>query len=387
MLKNIFIASLVIISIGATFFAQQATPPKMERKKPPVEQDRDQKKDQKPDQKPQKTEDGETINLGADLVSLNLTVTDPRGKRITNLKAADITVFDEDTKQKLEFFNTTEEPFHVVLMIDVSGSTQQQVNLIKQAGRKFLEQLRPGDEIAIVSFAESPTLECDFTSDRNKLERAIGKLTVPPPNQAGTSFYDSIRILVQQILSTVEGRKAFVSVTDGVDSTSKASFDEVESFAAKAGATGYFIQVDTEEYTLGKVMKNHIEDGAVRFTSQQLQKYVSATPETADPARFENSDKLSSLERREVNTKLYEIAREELKDLSEKTGGHVYPVDKLEDAPDALKQIADEIRLEYSVGFYPKAEMRDGKWHNLRVEVKIPGATVHTRPGYTAPRD
>jgi len=384
-MTRILIASFVIAFVGVAIFAQDAHPPKLERKTPPAEQQKEQKKEQKPEQKPQKNDEGD-ITLGTDLVSLNLTVTDQRGKRITNLKQSDIIVFDENTKQQLAFFNTTEEPFHVVLMIDISGSTQQQVDVIKQAGRNFLDQLRPGDEIAIVSFAESPTLECDFTSDRHKLERAISKLTVPPPNHAGTSFYDAIRIMVQQVLSTVEGRKAFVSITDGVDSTSKATFKEINSFTAKADATGYFIQVDTEEYTLGKVMKNPVEDGAVRFTPQQLHKYVAASSDTADPARFESSDKLSSLEKREVNGKLYEIAREELKDLAEKSGGRVYPVDKLEDTPDALKQIADEIRLQYSVGFYPKTEMRDGKYHNLRVEVKIPGATVHTRPGYTAPK-
>ena len=381
MTKRFSFALIVLITLALCAFtlAQQSSPPKLERKKPPEDPP-------KPGQKPQQKEDGETINLGSDLVILNIAATDAKGRRLTNLKQSDITVFDEDSKAQLAFFSTTEEPFHVVLMINISGSTTQQISTIRRDARTFLDQLRPGDEIAVVSFAESPTLECDFTSDRNKLERAINRLSVPPPNQAGTSFYDALRIMVEQVMTSTNGRKAFVALTDGVDSTSAASFEDVLPIAQKADATGYIIQVDTEEYTLARVMKSHIEDG-VRFTQQQLRRYTAASPDTADSSRFDNSDKLSPLERREVNTKLYEIARDELKELADESGGHIYPIDRLESAPDAFKQIADEIRLQYSVGFYPKPEKRDGRYHELRVEIKIPGVKINTRPGYKAPKD
>src|SRR5581483_114363 len=267
MIKRILPLFVLLIGLSAFafIFGQDAHPPKLQRRKPPEDEQNQQKSDQKKDQKPQPKEDQDAITLGTDLVTFNLNITDARGHRLTNLKQSDVEVFEDDTKQQISFFNTSEEPFHVVLLIDVSGSTQQQIGQIQRAAKMFLNELKPDDQVAIVSFAESPTLECDFTHDRAKLERSISRLTVPPPKQGGTSFYDSMRIMVEQVMNSVEGRKAFVALTDGVDSTSTGSFDDALDYATRGDGAGYFIQVDTEEYALGMVMKNEVEDGAARI--------------------------------------------------------------------------------------------------------------------------
>jgi Ca-activated chloride channel homolog len=96
---------------------------------------------------------------------------------------------------------------------------------------------------------------------------------------------------------------------------------------------------------------------------------------------------LSRLERMQINRRLYESARRELRVMADKTGGRVYPVKDLQQLEPAYSQIAAELRTYYSMSYYPTNEKHNGKWRALRVKVNHPGFVAKTRPGYRAPLD
>jgi VWFA-related protein len=96
---------------------------------------------------------------------------------------------------------------------------------------------------------------------------------------------------------------------------------------------------------------------------------------------------LSRLERMQINRRLYESARRELREMADKTGGRVYPVKDLRQLEPAYSQIAAELRTYYSMSYYPTNEKHNGKWRTLRVKVNRPGFVAKTRPGYRAPLD
>lgn len=331
-----------------------------------------------------KEEKQDVIRVDTDLVSLDVVVNDQRGKRATSkLSAADFVVYEDGVRQKISNFSTTEVPFNLVLLIDTSGSTREELSLIQQAARRFLEELRPNDRVAVVQFNQDVELIKDLTKDRSKLEKALVQLT----GGSGTSFYDALQLTVSEVFRKVEGRKAVVALTDGVDSYGFKTYDQVLPEIEQAGAAFYFLQLDTEEFTEERMMRDCREFQHFRFSRKQLKKYFDEFIGTGDLSQYQDHCKLERMEKRQINRRLYEAADKELKELAKKTGGRVYSVKSLLELSPAYSQIAEEVRTQYSLAYYPSNEKHDGKWRQLRVEIKKPGLTVQAKPGYRAPLD
>jgi VWFA-related protein len=336
---------------------------------------------QRPDKKEDQTA---TIRVDTDLVSIEVTVTDQTGRPSTALlRAEDFAVYEDGVRQKITNFATTDVPFNLVLLIDTSGSTRDEVALMRRAARRFLNELRPRDRVAVIQFNETVELLEDLTSDRAKIEKAINLLQ---PG-AGTSFYDALGLTMDEVLKKIEGRRAVVALTDGVDSYGHYTFDQVLPEIEQAGVSLYFLELDTEAFTEAGMMRDCWDDRHFKFSRKQLKKYREGYAEDAEPGQYDNHCQLSPLERRQVNQRLYESARRELRELAEKTGGRVYPVKQLQQLEPVYAQIARELRTQYSLGYYSTNEKRDGQWRALRIEVKRPGLVAHTKPGYRAPKD
>jgi len=338
-------------------------------------------------QKKDETQDQDVIKLEASLVTFNVSVVDSAGRPVFNLKETDFTVAEDGVEQKIAFFSTVEEPFSLVLLIDISGSTADQIDLMRTAARNFISQMRPGDRIALIAFGREAELIEDFTSDRKKLDEAISRIEPAPRSQASTAFYDALQLMTEELLNKIKGRKAFIALTDGVDSSSHYSYETVGPTIEKSGAVAYFIEVDTEDFSLAGVIKPRADPSRIEFSPQQLKKYADVYIGGEEAARYRDHFNLSPLERREVNKGIYQLAREELREMAERTGGRVYPVKQLQQIGGAYKEIADELRMQYSIGYYPSNTARDGKWREIKIDVKRSGATAHTRPGYYAPKD
>ena len=122
-----------------------------------------------------------------------------------------------------------------------------------------------------------------------------------------------------------------------------------------------------------------------RSSKKQLKKYREEYARGATEIDFGEHCRLSVLERMQINRRLYESARKELREMATATGGRVFPVKDLKQLEPAYAQIAGELRTLYSLAYYPVNERHDGKWRHLKVEVRRPGFVAHTRPGYRAP--
>lgn len=338
--------------------------------------------EKKPDQK--KEDDAATIRVDTDLVTLDVAVADREGNRPTSgFQAEDFVVYENGVRQKISNFEATEVPFSLVLLIDTSGSTRGDVELMRRAVRGFLRELRPQDRVALIQFNKEVELLKDVTTDRQAVERALDLLDAG----SGTAFYDSMQLSLEEVLGKIEGRKAVVALTDGVDSYGYRTYEQILPLLEKGRVSTYFLELDTESFTEAGMVRSCAEESHFEFSRKQLRKYVKEYGGKISESYFEKHCELSRMERIQINQRLYESARRELREMADKTGGRVYPVKELQQLDKAYSQIAAQIRTQYSLAYYPSNEKHDGKWRSVRVELKRPGFIARTRAGYRAPND
>lgn len=331
-----------------------------------------------------KEESQEVLRMDTDLVSVDVSVKNKSGTReIVGLKADDFIVYEDGVRQKIENFSTMDVPFNVVLVIDTSGSTREEIDLMRRAAKKFLRELRPKDRVALVEFNSKINLLEDLTDNRELITKALDKLK---PG-GGTTFYDTIQLSVEEVLKNVTGRKAIIALTDGVDSVGYGTYSELLPMVERAKTSLYFLEVDTEAKTEAGMMLDCTDNNRFQFSKKQLRKYEQEYAAGADDSQFADHCQLSRIERMQINRRLYESARKELREMANKTGGRVYPVKELQQLESTYAEIARELRTQYSLGYYSTNDKHDGKWRDLKVQIKRPGLEVTAKPGYRAPKD
>lgn len=334
-----------------------------------------------PPQNP-KEDQTSTIRIDTDLVSVDVLVTDRQGALYGGqLGPDDFVVYEDGKRQKITNFSAAEVPFNLVLLMDTSGSTRDELTMMQQAARRFLDELRPHDRVAIVQFNQEVELIKDLTADRQRLERGLEQLR----GGSGTSFYDAVQLCVDEVLRKTEGRSAIVALTDGVDSFGSGTYDKLLPRLERNGASLYFLQLDTAEYTEKRMLLDCNDPQHFRFSRKQLRKYFDQYVKNGSLVHYTDHCKLERMEKLQINRRLYEAANDELREMAAKTGGRVYPVKTLQELDPTYKQIAAELRTQFSLAYYPSNEKHDGKWRKLRVEINKPGLTVRARPGYRAP--
>lgn len=331
------------------------------------------------------------VRLKSDLVTLNAAVTDRNGRAIRSLKREDFVVYEDGVRQRISHFAATEESFTVMLVLDLSGSTQDDLALIKRAARSFLTELRSDDRVGVIVFDSKVQVLTEAGGNRG-VESVIDGIarTASPDGQrftsnTGTSFYDALRVASEQLgLNQNDRRKAIVCMSDGVDSTSRMLFKDAATLVEKTEASVYFLELNTEETTLDGLLKQRTDPGYIQFSQSQVDRfYDQYDPQSME--RFRPREIMPPLARREVNTGLYEIARREMRSLSERAGGRVYAVSALTDLRAVYKQVATDLRAQYLISYYPADQSHDGNWRSIKVETRAEGATVRSRSGYWAP--
>lgn len=345
----------------------------------------------------EEVDEGDIVRVDTQLVSVPAVVTDRNGRPLPGLKLENFTVLEDGKAQTLTNFATTETPFEIALLLDTSGSTREDLGLIRDAANAFIAALRPGDRVAIVAFKNrqdegvpmaTVDLRAGLTDNRGNLRVAIESLGT----SNGTPFYDSLSEISKQIFrepprQEVRGRRAVVALTDGVDSSSSIGFEEARATLARSGIASYFIQLSTEDYVEDRLLKDCEDDGRLTLSSKQLERFRRLFVPSAQKEDYEDFCRLGQFERMDISRRLYNLARSEMNELARGTGGRNFSAATLRDARAAFAQVANEIGTQYSLGYYPSNKTRDGQFRKISVEIRgVKDAQVRAREGYYAPK-
>lgn len=309
-----------------------------------------------PDNELPATVDGEdVIKLESALVTIPVSVYDRNGLYISGLRQQDFKIFEDGAEQEIAYLATTDKPFTVVLLLDTSPSTEYKIEEIQQAAIAFVGQLKPEDSVMVIEFDGNVHVLTEATSDRQKIYKAIGKADFG----GGTSLYDAVQFSLRKRLSRIEGRKAIVLFTDGVDTTSsRASYDETIYEAEESDAMIFPIYYNTFFET-----RRRTGGGTAIGLPFPLPGGVSNQPGTS------STD--------------YALGRQYLQELSAVTGGRVF---RPEATPGGLTRafegIAEELRRQYNIGYYPRDVGRAGQRKQIRVRVDRPNLIVRARDSY-----
>ena len=337
--------------------------------------------------------ENDVVRVDTQLITVPVVVRDQGGRPVTGLTASAFQLYEDDLPQRVATFATADAPFEVALLLDTSGSTRAGIALIRSAAYAFIESLRLGDRVAVLSFnaaedgrAKLATVgvQSYLTDDREALRRAVQNIGV----SNGTPYYDALELVVKDIFRDppqpeLRGRRALVALTDGVDSSSVSDFALVREHALQAGLLAYFVQVDTEDYVEDRLLADCRDDRALRLSRVQLERYRRTFVPHADRADYADFCSLGQFERMAISRSLYQLARQEMDQLAHDTGGKTFQATDLYAARSAFAEVAAEIGRQYSIGYYSTNKSGDRSFRQIRVDVRgIAGAQVSAREGY-----
>jgi Ca-activated chloride channel family protein len=278
-----------------------------------------------------------SFRTGIDLVSLNVTVADQTGRFVTDLEPAAFQVFEDGVKQEVTFFNRSNLPIALSLLLDTSASMEDKLQTAQEAAVGFCRKLRPSDLAQVIDFDSRVSIAQTFTSNVADLETAIRKTSPGGSTSLHNAIYIALKELkkVQARSSEDIRRQAIVVLSDGEDTSSLVSFDEVLELAKRS---------ETAIYSIG---------------------LRSRGPERVRGS-FNESDFV-------------------LRQLAQETGGKAFFARASSELSGIYEQISDELSSQYMVGYTSKNPKRDGAWRRIVVRVAGSGANARTKQGYYGP--
>ena len=298
-------------------------------------------------------DDDSTIRVETDLVVVNVRVSERNGQSAPQIGQNEFRIFENDAPQQIALFSSTEQPFTVALVLDVSYSSAFKLSDIQTAAKEFIRQLRPNDRVIIVVFDEKPRVLCEATDNRTALRYAVEATQTG----SGSSFYDSLDLVLRDKFNSIAGRKAVVVLTDGVDTTSRNNAKDVLTVAAASGAIVFPIEYDT----FADVRKNRQQNTKI-YHDDRNRRVVVAAPEEKGERKTD-----------------YKQADQFLRQIADRTDGRIYRVSSSTNLTAAFAGIADELRKIYTLGYYANDEKQLGATHRIKVRVYRPNLIVRTR--------
>lgn len=269
------------------------------------------------------------VRLNRDIVTVHITVSDPYGRFVTGLEKSHFEIYDDKLKQEIEFFSDDDAPVTLGIVYDVSGSMTSKLQRSLHALRRFVETSHNEDEFFLVGFNQRAQLVRDFTTSG---ESVINSLSLVTPD-GKTALYDAAYLGVEKARQGRHTKRALLVISDGQDNSSRYTFNELRTLVKEA---------DVQLYAIGVL---DVNDGTLGLAGQAI-----------------------------------------LEELSRVTGGRAFFPQSEEELIDVCTQIALELRHQYSVGYYPTTNVRDGRWHKIKVKVDppagLPRLSVRAKEGY-----
>ncbi|MBA3271802.1 MAG: VWA domain-containing protein [Acidobacteria bacterium] len=282
------------------------------------------------------SEQPEPFRATVDIVSLNVTVVDNQNRYITDVNEQEFSVFEDGARQDLTFFSKTSLPIALSLLIDTSASMENRIAIAQEAAVGFARKLRSQDFAQVVGFDSRVEILQGFTSNIADLERAI-RSTDPG---GSTSLHNALYISLKELAKVKAKnagevrRQAIVVLSDGEDTSSLVSYEEVLELAKRSETAIYTIALQPKDAPL---------------------------------------------------TKGFREAEFVLRQFAQETGGRSFFPARLEDLKDVYGQISDELSSQYTMGYASSNGRRDGNWRRILVQVARPSILARTKRGYYAP--
>jgi len=276
-----------------------------------------------------------SFRAGVDLVSLNVTVTDQTGRYITELNDQDFQVYEDGAQQQITFFNRSNLPIALSILLDTSASMESKLDTAQEAAIGFVHRLRPQDLAQVIDFDSRVQVIQGFTNNIADLEGAIRRTNAGGSTSLHNAIYIALKELKKaQAHATDEiRRQSIVVLSDGEDTSSLVSFDEVLDLAKRS---------ETAIYAIG-----------LRTPGER--------------------------------TRGFSDAEFVLRQLTQQTGGRVFFTRQISDLASVYGQIADELSSQYTIGYSSRNPKRDGAWRRIVVRVAAPNASARAKQGYYAP--
>lgn len=360
-----FLIAVVFLSFGAlTVFTQDPVKQSAQQlpKQDPAKQD---PAKPKPTEAP---EQDEVIKIGTRQVTVPVIITDGYGRFINGLKKSDFTLQEDGDTQDIDDFNDETSPFAVALLIDLSLSTKNKLDDIKRTAIDFVKLLQPRDKVLVVAFDEQIRFIGDFTGDQKTLEKQIKALKT----SYLTSIYDAIDQTIRERLYKVDGRKAIVVLSDGVDTGSKrATYDSVLELITRTGIVTYTIRYETRNDG-GK--KNIKPEDLPNLRPSFLRNFTNSFQQ---PSGTYERQRPKDRDLRGI---------EFLQQLADRSGARYLRSESAVGTALALALVADELRNQYTLTYDPKNKAEDGKFRQIDVSIKRRDLLVRARQGYIAPK-
>ena len=276
-----------------------------------------------------------SFRAGVDIVSLNVTVTDAATHYITDLEEADFLVFEDGIKQNVTFFSRRQSPIALSLLLDSSASMEEHLPVLQTAASNFVHKLKSNDIAQVIDFDSRVEIRQGFTGNQAELDTAISQLAAGGSTSLHNAIYIALKELrkVRAVNEEDVRRQALIVFSDGEDTSSLVSFDEVLDLAKRS---------ETSIYTI-------------------------------------------ALRGADVQAKGFREAEFVMRTLAQETGGRAFFPAKIDDLNGVYTQIADELASQYTLGYTSANPRRDGAWRRIVVQVSRPNVTPRTKKGYCAP--
>jgi Ca-activated chloride channel homolog len=293
---------------------------------------------------------GFRIGVDVNQVFLSVNARSQQGGFLTGLQREDFQVVEDGVKQEIVNFYGEEVPLHVVLLIDISGSTQALQSEIRRAAMEFAKRLKPEDRVAVVAFSNAPVLIQDWTSEMTSVETALRNIYA----KGMTVLNDALYVVFDDLLKGVEGKRAVILFTDGVDTASTVNFDSALQLGVQSEALVYVVSKLDQYWSEAIAIRAHLQSRAQIIPKELSDDYIISVKR--------------SLER-----------------LCYLTGGRFLDAKAFATLDDVYTTVAEELRNQYYLSYIPSNVVRDGAWRTIEVRVNRPGSVATTRPGYFAP--
>jgi Mg-chelatase subunit ChlD len=321
---------------------------------------------------------------GVDLVNVTATVVDRNGRFVPGLRQSDFIVYEENELQEITHFSNERVPVSLGLVLDTSGSMvgEKLTNALMAVDRFLTKLLSPEDEIFLYKFNNFPELVQDWTTDRQRLSRAIRRINA----NGGTAMYDAIAESVPLAQTGQHRKRAIVLISDGNDTDSQVSLAEVKQMIRESEVMVYAIGIDGQAEdvfgfpptTRGPIPQPPIPSpfpggrrprGPGGVILPQMPQFQWPFPQGQS--------------RRTVRTSDDRVNVHALREITDDSGGRTEVVRSGRDLEPATANIADELSQQYYLG-YSSTTKKDGRWHAIRVEARDKSLRVRARRGYIA---